>query len=47
MLALRGDGRHIVSLDQVTATMRETGRDMSRRYKETSQAGLAVNVPDC
>jgi L-serine dehydratase len=46
-LALRGDGRHIVSLDQVIATMRETGLDMSRRYKETSQGGLAVNVPDC
>jgi L-serine dehydratase len=45
-LALRGDGRHIVSLDQVIATMRETGLDMSRRYKETSQGGLAVNVPD-
>jgi len=46
-LALRGDGRHIVSLDQVIATMRQTGLDMSRRYKETSQGGLAVNVPDC
>jgi L-serine dehydratase len=46
-LALRGDGRHIVSLDQVIATMRETGLDMSRRYKETSLGGLAVNVPDC
>jgi L-serine dehydratase len=46
-LALCGDGRHIVSLDQVIATMRQTGRDMSRRYKETSLAGLAVNVPDC
>jgi L-serine dehydratase len=46
-LALRGDGRHIVSLDQVIATMRETGLDMSKRYKETSQGGLAVNVPDC
>jgi L-serine dehydratase len=46
-LALRGDGRHIVSLDQVIATMRQTGMDMSTRYKETSQGGLAVNVPDC
>jgi L-serine dehydratase len=46
-LALRGDGCHIVSLDQVIATMRQTGLDMSRRYKETSQGGLAVNVPDC
>ena len=46
-LALSGDGRHIVSLDQVIATMRQTGLDMSRRYKETSLGGLAVNVPDC
>lgn len=46
-LALLGDGRHIVSLDQVIATMRETGLDMSKRYKETAQGGLAVNVPDC
>jgi L-serine dehydratase len=46
-LALREDGRHIVSLDQVIATMRQTGLDMSSRYKETSQGGLAVNVPDC
>jgi L-serine dehydratase len=46
-LALCGDGRHIVSLDQVIATMRQTGLDMSRRYKETSLGGLAVNVPDC
>jgi L-serine dehydratase len=46
-LALREDGRHIVSLDQVIATMWQTGRDMSKRYKETSQGGLAVNVPDC
>jgi L-serine dehydratase len=34
-------------LDQVIATMGETGLDVSRRYKETSQDGLAVNVPDC
>jgi L-serine dehydratase len=46
-LALLGDGRHIVTLDQVISTMRETGLDMSRRYKETSQGGLAVNVPNC
>jgi L-serine dehydratase len=46
-LALRGDGRHLVSLDACIATMRETGRDMSDKYKETSQGGLAVNVPDC
>ncbi len=46
-LALRGDGTHKVSLDQVIATMRQTGRDMSSIYKETSQGGLAVNVPEC
>jgi len=46
-LAMRGDGTHKVSLDQVIATMRQTGHDMSTIYKETSQGGLAVNVPDC
>ena len=46
-LAMRGDGTHKVSLDQVIATMRQTGRDMSIIYKETSQGGLAVNVPEC
>jgi len=46
-LAMRGDGSHKVSLDQVIATMRQTGRDMSTIYKETSQGGLAVNVPEC
>ena len=46
-LAMRGDGTHKVSLDQVIATMRQTGHDMSAIYKETSQGGLAVNVPDC
>ena len=46
-LAMRGDGTHKVSLDQVIATMRQTGNDMSAIYKETSQGGLAVNVPDC
>lgn len=46
-LALRGDGSHKVTLDQVIATMRQTGRDMSSIYKETSQGGLAVNVPEC
>jgi L-serine dehydratase len=46
-LAMRGDGTHKVSLDQVIATMRQTGRDMSSIYKETSQGGLAVNVPEC
>ena len=46
-LAMRGDGTHKVSLDQVIATMRQTGHDMSAIYKETSQGGLAVNVPEC
>ncbi len=46
-LSMRGDGSHKVSLDQVIATMRQTGRDMSSIYKETSQGGLAVNVPEC
>ncbi len=46
-LAMCGDGSHKVSLDQVIATMRQTGLDMSTSYKETSQGGLAVNVPEC
>jgi L-serine dehydratase len=46
-LSMRGDGSHKVSLDQVIATMRQTGADMSTIYKETSQGGLAVNVPEC
>ena len=46
-LALRGDGSHKVTLDQVISTMRQTGHDMSTIYKETSQGGLAVNVPEC
>jgi len=46
-LALQGDGSHKVSLDQVIATMRQTGLDMSTIYKETSRGGLAVNVPEC
>jgi L-serine dehydratase len=44
-MALRGDGTHHVSLDQVIDTMRTTGDDMSNKYKETSTGGLAVNVP--
>ena len=43
-LALRGDGRHHVSLDKAIQTMRDTGRDMSTKYKETSRGGLALNV---
>ncbi len=46
-MALRGDGKHKVSLDQVIETMRQTGHDMSHVYKETSQGGLAVNVIEC
>ncbi|WP_424449117.1 L-serine ammonia-lyase [Microbacterium arborescens] len=46
-LALRGDGRHYVSLDAVVETMRQTGVDMSHKYKETSEGGLAVNVVEC
>lgn len=46
-LALRGDGTHLVSLDRVIKTMRETGADMKSKYKETSRGGLAVNVIEC
>ncbi len=46
-LALRGDGLHHVSLDKVIETMRQTGKDMQEKYKETSQGGLAVNVVEC
>ena len=46
-LALRGDGTHFVPLDACIETMRQTGRDMSEQYKETSQGGLAVNVVEC
>jgi L-serine dehydratase len=46
-MALRGDGRHHVSLDKVIKTMKETGADMKDKYKETSRGGLAVNVIEC
>ena len=46
-LALRGDGQHFVSLDKVIRTMRDTGRDMKTKYKETARGGLAVNVIEC
>lgn len=46
-LALAGDGEHIVSLDACIETMRQTGRDMDERYKETSLGGLSVNLPEC
>ncbi len=47
LIAMRGDGRHVVSLDKVIATMRQTGADMQAKYKETSLGGLAVNLVDC
>lgn len=46
-LALSGDGAHVVSLDKAVRTMRDTGRDMKTKYKETSRGGLAVNVIEC
>ena len=46
-MALRGDGKHFVSLDKVIRTMRETGADMKSKYKETARGGLAVNVIEC
>jgi L-serine dehydratase len=46
-MALHGDGRHVVSLDKVIKTMRDTGRDMKDKYKETARGGLAVNVVEC
>ena len=46
-MAMRGDGKHRVSLDKVIKTMRDTGRDMQDKYKETSRGGLAVNVIEC
>ena len=46
-MALRGDGTHTVSLDKVIRTMRQTGADMSSKYKETARGGLAVNIIEC
>jgi L-serine dehydratase len=46
-LAMLGDGNHVVSLDKVIETMRQTGADMRDKYKETSLGGLAVNVVEC
>jgi L-serine dehydratase len=46
-LALRGDGKHKVSLDKVIETMRQTGADMKTKYKETARGGLAVNIIEC
>ncbi len=46
-MAMAGEGKHHVSLDRVIKTMRDTGRDMKTKYKETSRGGLAVNVIEC
>jgi L-serine dehydratase len=46
-IAMQGDGQHIVSLDKVIRTMRQTGADMQVKYKETSRGGLAVNIIEC
>jgi L-serine dehydratase len=46
-IAMHGTGEHRVSLDKVIATMKQTGRDMKSKYKETSKGGLAVNVTEC
>ena len=46
-IALRGDGKHFVSLDKAIRTMKATGRDMLDKYKETSRGGLAVNIIEC
>ena len=46
-LAIKGDGKHFVPLDAAIETMRQTGLDMSEKYKETSLGGLAVNVVEC
>ena len=46
-LALHGDGQHFMPLDNCIEAMRQTGRDMSEKYKETSLGGLAVNLPEC
>jgi len=46
-LAIKGDGSHKVTLDKAIKTMRDTGRDMKTKYKETARGGLAVNVIEC
>lgn len=46
-MALSGDGSHFVSLDKVIKTMKQTGKDMKKHYKETSKGGLAVNITEC
>jgi L-serine dehydratase len=46
-LALRGDGSHFMPLDNCIEAMRQTGEEMSTKFKETSLGGLAVNLPEC
>lgn len=46
-MSIAGDGQHHVSLDKAIKTMRETGADMSVKYKETARGGLALNVVEC
>jgi L-serine dehydratase len=46
-IAMKGDGTHFVSLDKVIKTMKKTGMDMKKHYKETSKGGLAVNITEC
>ena len=46
-LAMAGTGEHLVPLDACIETMRQTGRDMDERYKETSLGGLSVSMPEC
>jgi L-serine dehydratase len=46
-LALHSDGLHLISLDRVIRVMKRTGEDMAREYKETSEGGLAVSLPEC
>lgn len=46
-MAMLGDGTHIVTLDQVIKTMKDTGEDMMAKYKETATGGLALNVVEC
>jgi L-serine dehydratase len=46
-MAVRGDGRHHVTLDMAIKTMRQTGADMKDKYKETARGGLALNVIEC
>ena len=47
LISQLGNSRHFMPLDNCIEAMRQTGRDMSERYKETSQGGLAVNLPEC